>query len=140
MEINEYNKQLYEKAFILNGEYAIHTPSWKPDIDERNIEESCEGPDGKWMPATPLGYRDYSISRLEGLKNIFEQTKCSCEFHDESFREIKRSGNKLQKDDHIWIYESHYIVVGEDENCYYVVDGEGHQFYVDYEKNNLNED
>lgn len=132
MEINECNKQIYEKAFILNGEYAIHTPSWKPDIDERNIEESCEGPDGKWMPATPLGYRDYSISRIEGLKNIIEQTKCNCEFQDESFREIKRSDNKLQKYDHICIYESHYVVVGEDENCYYIVDKENNQYYVHY--------
>lgn len=133
MEINDCNKQIYEKAFILNGEYALHTPTWKPDIDERNIEESCEGPDGKWVPATPLGYRDYSISRLEGLKNILEQTLPVIEFSDESFREIKCADNKLQKYDHIRIYESHYIVVGDSENCYYIVDREGNQFYVDYE-------
>lgn len=133
MEINDCNKQIYESAFIGDGEYTLYELSWKPDIDERNIEESCEGPDEKWVPATPLGYRDYSISRLEGLKNIFEQTKCNCEFQDESFREIKRSDNKLQKYDHIRIYESHYVVVGDSENCYYIVDREGNQFYVDYE-------
>ena len=69
MDINEINKKLYEDAFISNGEYG-DLNSWKPDIDERMIEESCEDENGKWVPATPLGYRDYKESRSEGIKSI----------------------------------------------------------------------
>lgn len=39
METNETNKALYEKAFIGNGEYTLCELNWKPDIDERVIEE-----------------------------------------------------------------------------------------------------
>ena len=67
MEINEINKRLYELAFIQNGEYGYHdNNTWKPSIDEMEIEEHCEDEDGHYVPATPLGYRDYKLSRIQG--------------------------------------------------------------------------
>ena len=66
MEINEVNKKLYESSFVSDGTFG-DLDNWKPDIDERLIEESCEDENGNWVPATPLGYRDYKLSREEGI-------------------------------------------------------------------------
>ena len=62
MEINEVNKKLYESAFVSDGTFG-DLNNWKPDIDERLIEESIEDENGNWIPATPLGYRNYKLSR-----------------------------------------------------------------------------
>ena len=134
MQINESNKQIYEKAFILNGEYANQTPSWNPDINERNIEETCEGPDGKWIPATPLGYRDYSISRLEGLKNILDQD-AYVDLSKDKLYEVKREDNVIKQYDKIKTDKGDFVVVGDDEDAFYVVNNENHLFYVQYVNN-----
>ena len=84
MEINEENKKLYEDAFIPDGEYG-DLNNWKPSIDERMIEEFCEDIDGNWSPATPLGYRDYRLSRADGLFNIFSQVSDRASFPPPAF-------------------------------------------------------
>lgn len=39
MEINEINKQLYESAFIQNGEYGYHeNNTWNPSINEHELD------------------------------------------------------------------------------------------------------
>ena len=73
MEINEVNKKLYESAFVSDGTFG-DLDNWKPDIDERLIEESTEDENGNWIPATPLGYRDYKLSREEGLNTVFYES------------------------------------------------------------------
>ena len=53
MEINEINKQLYESAFIQNGEFGYHSNNtWKPSIDERELDTMCCGDGDKYVPAT----------------------------------------------------------------------------------------
>ena len=49
MEINEINKQLYESAFIQNGEFGYHSNNtWKPSIDERELDTMCCGDGDKY--------------------------------------------------------------------------------------------
>lgn len=133
MLINEENKRLYESAFIGDGEYNLHCLSWKPDIDERNIEESCEGPDGSWIPATPLGYRDYSISRIEGLNNILG-CMVAVDLSDDKLHHVKRSEKLIKKYDKIHTDNGDFVVIGDTETQFFVVDGTGHTYYVEYDQ------
>ena len=139
MDINEVNKKLYEDAFISNGEYG-DLNNWKPSIDEREIEESCEKEDGTWIPATPLGYRDYEISRLEGIKNILSQESSRVFTYDDAHN-IKREDGILKLYDKITLITDttndvqttmDLVVVGDDENNFYVVDKENHRYYIEY--------
>ena len=130
MEINETNKKLYEDSFISNGEYG-DLNNWKPDIDERMIEESCEDENGKWVPATPLGYRDYKESRSEGIKSILSQEPALSMTLDEAHN-IKREDNRFKQYDKIEIEGNGYVVTADDEGSYYIVDEENHQYYIDY--------
>lgn len=127
---NETNKKLYEDAFISNGEYG-DLNNWKPDIDERLIEEHCEI-DGKYVPATPLGYRDYLESRKEGIKAILAQEPVHMLTKEEAHEpEIK---DALAKYDKIIIGEKPYVVTAIDEDRYFVVDDELHMYYLEYQK------
>ena len=134
MEINKINEKLYESAFIQNGEYGYHESTWKPSIDERQIEVSCIDEDGKYVPATPLGYRDYKESRLAGLKNIFDQTPY-VDLRDDKFHHLRREDNTIKLYDKIRINEDEYFVVcGDDENGYFVVSDTNHLYCVAWEK------
>jgi hypothetical protein len=134
MEVNEINKELYEAAFIQNGEYGYHENHWKPSIDEREIEEYCCDEDGHEFPATPLGYRDYKISRINGLKNIFDQVPC-VDLTDDKYHHIKREDNVIKLYDKIKINEDEYFIVcGDDEDKYYVVSDTNKLYCVSYEK------
>ena len=133
MEINEINKQLYESAFIQNGEYGYHENIWKPSIDEREIDTMCEGDDGNYVPATPLGYRDYAESRLVGLKNILDQVPC-VDLTNDRLHNLKREDNIIKQYDKIKTDKGDFVVVGDDENMFYVVDGNNHLYYVEYVK------
>lgn len=133
MEINEINKQLYESAFIQNGEYGYHENNWKPSIDEREIDTMCEGDDGNYVPATPLGYRDYAESRLVGLKNILDQVPC-VDLTNDRLHNLKREDNIIKQYDKIKTDKGDFVVVGDDENMFYVVDGNNHLYYVEYVK------
>ena len=135
MENNEVNKKLYESAFVSDGTFG-DLNNWKPDIDERLIEESTEDENGNWIPATPLGYRDYKLSREEGLNTIFYESTPSRVFTLEDAHNIKREDNIIKKYDLITIDKSNYIVVGDDENylgilCKYDLDG-NFMAYNDY--------
>ena len=132
MGINEINKGLYESAFIENGEFGYHGATWKPDIDEREIEEFSEDEDGNYYPATPLGYRDYRESRLIGLKNIFDQYP-SIDLTNDKFHHIKRGDGLIKRYDKIKTDVGDFIVTGDDETCYYVVNSDGKLFSVAYE-------
>ena len=132
MEINEVNKKLYESAFVSDGTLG-DLNNWKPDIDERLIEESTEDENGNWIPATPLGYSDYKLSRKEGLNTIFHESVPSRVFTLEDAHNIKREDNIIKKYDLITIDESNYIVVGDDENMFYVVNEDDHEFYIEYQ-------
>lgn len=136
MEINEVNKKLYEDAFISDGEFNV-VNNWKPDIDERMIEESCEYEDGKWGPATPLGYRDYRLSREEGLRNIIYNSDAARIFTYEDAHHIKRADNILKKYDKITIkgtdLKTNYVVTGDDSDCFYIATEDNHLYYISYE-------
>lgn len=132
MEINEVNKKLYEDSFISDGEYG-DLNNWKPDIDERLIEESCQDENGNWVPATPLGYRDYKLSREEGLNTVFYESVPSRVFTSEDVHNIKREDNIIKKYDLITIDKSNYIVTGDDETRFYVVDKDDHKYYIEYQ-------
>ena len=132
MEINETNKKLYEDAFVGNGEYGIVDDGWKPSINESEIEEWCGDDEGNWRPATPLGYRDYKLSREEGLKNIIYNDDNAKAFTYEESHKIKRGDNLLKQYDHITIDGKSYVVTADDETKFYIVDEENHHFYIDY--------
>lgn len=131
MEINYINKELYELAFIQNGEFGYSKDNWKPSIDETQISE-LESNENGYFPATPLGYRDYKISRLQGLQNIFDQYP----FLDltDIHHDIKRSNNIIKLYDKVKINDSFYIVVGDNVDCYFVVDKENRVYSVKYLK------
>ena len=117
MENNEVNKKLYESAFVSDGTFG-ELNNWKPDIDERLIEESTEDENGNWVPATPLGYRNYKISRVFTLEDAHN---------------IKREDNIIKKYDLVTIDKSNYIVIGDDETRFYVVDKDDHMYYIEYQ-------
>lgn len=144
MEINEKNKALYEKAFIGDGEYTLYELSWKPSIDEREIEEWSGDDEGNWIPATPLGYRNYIISRAEGLKNILGQEDF-VDLTDDKLHHIKREDNVIKLYDRIKTDSGEFVVTGDDENKFFVIavsedinpdtnTNNMAAFYVEYEK------
>ena len=132
MEINEVNKKLYESAFISDGTFG-DLDNWKPDIDESLVEESIADENGNWIPATPLGYRDYKLSRKEGLDTVFHKSVPSRVFTLEDAYNIKREDYIIKKYDLITIYKSNYIVVGDDVTMFYVVNEDDHEFYIEYQ-------
>lgn len=138
MEINEINKQLYEAAFIENGEFGYHGNNWTPSIDEREIETMCCGEDGNYVPATPLGYRDYNISRIQGLQNIFDQIPC-IDLTEDKFHHLVREENTIKQYDKIKTDKGDFIVCGDSEEQYFVVNKNNHLFCVDYVKRTANE-
>ena len=132
MEINEVNKKLYESAFVSDGTFG-DLNNWKPDIDERLIGESCEDENGNWIPATPLGYRSYKLSREEGLNTVFHESVSSRVFTLEEVHNIKKEDNIIKKYDLITIDKSNYIVIGDDETRFYIVDKNDHKYYIEYQ-------
>lgn len=139
MEINEINKQLYESAFIQNGEFGYHSNNtWKPSIDERELDTMCCGDDGKYVPATPLGYRDYTESRLIGIKNILDQVPC-VDLTNDKLHELKREDNIIKQYDKIKTDKGDFVVTCDDENKFFVVNRENHLFYVEYVKDDINQ-
>ena len=132
MEINEINKELYESAFIQNGEYGYHENAWKPSIDEREIDTMCKDEDGNYVPATPLGYRDYKISRKQGLENIFCQNPYVDLTLDDKLHHVRREDNTIRQYDKIKFNDNFFIVVGDDEEKFYVVNPENKLFCVKY--------
>lgn len=132
MEINEVNRKLYESAFVSDGTLG-DLDGWKPDIDESLIGESTMDENGNWIPATPLGYRDYKLSRKEGLNTVFCESVPSRVFTLEDVHNIKREDNIIRKYDIITIDKSNYIVIGDNETMFYVVDKDGHNYYIEYQ-------
>ena len=135
MKVNETNKALYEAAFITGGEYAsaIQEPSWKPSIDENQIEEWQGDNKGNYVPATPLGYRDYKESRLEGLKNILAQEEY-VDLTDNRLHNLKREDEIIKQYDKINTDNGEFVVTGDDEDIFYVVNVENNKYYVEYIK------
>lgn len=131
MEINEVNKKIYEDSFVSDDEYG-DLNNWKPDIDERLIEESCQDENGSWCPATPLGYRDYKLSREEGIRNIIYNTDASRAFTYEDAHNIRKEDNIIKKYDKITIDNKPYVVTGEDVNCFYIINENKHLYYIEY--------
>lgn len=132
MEINEVNRKLYESAFVSDGTLG-DLDGWKPDIDESLIGESTMDENGNWIPATPLGYRDYKLSRKEGLNTVFCESVPSRVFTLEDVHNIKREDNIIRKYDIITIDKSNYIVIGDNETMFYVVDKDGNNYYIEYQ-------
>lgn len=134
MQINEKNKELYESAFISDGEYPnCSGDGWKPSINENEISEWCGNDDGVWVPATPLGYRDYLESRTEGIKKILAQED-SVDLTDDKFHHLKRWAGTIKQYDKIKTDSGDFVVTHDDEENYYVVDAENHQYYIAYEE------
>jgi hypothetical protein len=134
MEINERNKEFYELAFIENGEYGYGFKPWKPSIDERECSDMMGCSDGVYMPATPCGYRDYKTSRLQGIRNILDQYP-SVKLDNDKFHHLKREDNTVKMYDKIVIDGGReFVVCGDDEEVYYMVDAENKLFCVSWEK------
>lgn len=135
MKVNKRNKKFYELAFIENGEFGYGFKPWKPSIDERKCSDmtGCTE-DGKWIPATPCGYRDYATSRKQGLQNIFDQYP-SVKLDNDRYHHLKRKDNTIKLYDKIIIDGGRQmIVVGDDKDKYYVVDKDDTLYCVAYEK------
>ena len=113
------------------------------DINENEIEEWCGRTDDdgneRWVPATPLGYRDYEISRAEGLKNIFAQEEVTATFDYDAFHSIKKEEVPFKQYDKIVYDDTPYIVVGDDDEKFYIVDEYGDKYYVNYAGNQSTE-
>ena len=134
MEINETNKKLYELAFIENGEFGYHfNGNFKPSIDEREISEQCEGEDGHYTPATPLGYREYAKSRIQGIRNILDQYP-SIDLRNSEHHNLKRKDGKVKMYDKVLINDDAYVVCGDDEDNFYVVSESNKIYSVKYRK------
>ena len=133
MKVNEINKDLYEIAFIQNGEYGYHENNWKPSIDENEIEEMCEDEYGNYTPATPLGYRDYKESRIQGLKNIFDQYP-AVDLTNDKLHNIKREDDLLKQYDKIKTDNGEFIIVNDNEDKFFIVNPDNKIFYVEYVK------
>lgn len=133
MKVNEINKDLYEIAFIQNGEYGYHENNWKPSIDENEIEEMCGDDEGNYTPATPLGYRDYKESRKQGLKNIFDQYP-AVDLTNDKLYNIKREDDLLKQYDKIKTDNGEFIVINDTEDKFFVVNPDNKTFYVEYVK------
>ena len=130
MEVNQNNKKFYELAFIENGEYGYHGSEWHPSINEREINNYCEK-DGKYFPATPLGFRDYKESRKQGLKNIFDQYP-SVDLTNGKIFKLKRDEGLIKQYDKIKSDEGEFIVVCDNEEMFLVVDTNDKLFSVNY--------
>ena len=137
MEINKINKELYELAFIQNGEFGYHENDWKPSINENEIDAMCEDEDGIYVPATPLGYRDYKKSRAQGLQNIFDQYP-SVDLTNDKYHHIKRNSGEIKLYDKIKVDVNdeikEFIVIGDVEDMYFVVSTEDKLYSIAYEK------
>lgn len=137
MEINKINKELYELAFIQNGEFGYHENNWKPSINENEIDTMCENEDGIYVPATPLGYRDYKKSRAQGLQNIFDQYP-SVDLTNDKYHHIKRNSGEIKLYDKIKVDVNdeikEFIVIGDVEDMYFVVSAEDKLYSIAYEK------
>lgn len=131
MEINETNKALYEKAFIGDGEYTLYELSWKPSIDEREINEWSGDDEGHYKPATPLGYRDYTESRLEGIRNILSEGE-SVDLTNDLFHQLKKEDGTIKKYDKIVTDKGDFVVTGDENDRYFIVDSENNSYYVAY--------
>lgn len=124
---------MYESAFIQNGEFGYHSNNtWKPSIDECELDTMCNS-DGKCVPATPLGYRDYTESRLIGIKNILDQVPC-VDLTNNKLHELKREDNIIKQYDKIKTDKGDFVVTCDDENKFFVVNRENYLFYVEYVK------
>ena len=135
MKVNKRNKKFYELAFIENGEFGYGFKPWKPSIDERKCSDmmGCTE-DGKYIPPTPCGYRDYETSRKQGLQNIFDQYP-SVKLDNDRYHHLKRKDNTIKLYDKITIDGGRQmIVVGDDKDKYYVVDKDDTLYCVTYEK------
>lgn len=133
MKVNEVNKAFYEASFIENGEFGYHGNTWNPSIDEREIPEMCEDGDGYYCPATPLGYRDYKESRIQGLKNILDQVP-AVDLTDDKLHNLKRDDDTIKQYDKIKTDSGDFVVTGDDEEKFYVVNSENKLFCVEYVK------
>ena len=131
METNETNKSLYEKAFIGDGEYTLYELSWKPSIDEREIQEWSGDNEGNYKPATPLGYRDYTESRIEGIRNILSKGE-SVDLMNDMFHNLRKEDWTIKKYDKIATDKGDFVVTGDEDDRYFIVDSENNLYYVAY--------
>ena len=93
----------------------------------------CGDDDGNYIPATPLGYRDYKESRLQGLKNIFDQYP-SVDLTNDKLYSIKREDDLLKQYDKIKTDNGEFIVVNDNEDKFFVVNPDNKTLYVEYVK------
>ena len=138
MEINERNKALYEEAFIGSGDqYDCGIRNWKPSIDEREIKDWSGDEEGHYIPATPIGYREYAISRLEGIRNILTIGH-AIDLTNDIFHHIKRDDGIISEYDRIKTDKGDFVITGDDEDKYFVVgindDDTLVAYYIKYEK------
>ena len=93
----------------------------------------CGDDEGNYTPATPLGYRDYKESRIQGLKNIFDQYP-AVDLTNDKLHNIKREDDLLKQYDKIKTDNGEFIVVNDTEDKFFVVNPDNKTFYVEYVK------
>lgn len=114
MEINLKNQDLYHKAFVSEdgwGDAVI----WRPSINESEIEDWSCTLDGKVVPATPLGFRDYSEGRLDGVKSILKQEPDVTMTLNE-LSHCKKGQEPFKQYDHLYVsdQDDHFVIAGYD--------------------------
>ena len=112
--------------------HHLSKTKWNPSINERKIDTYCEK-DGKYFPATPLGFRDYKESRKQGLKNIFDQYP-SVDLTDGKIFKLKHDEGLIKQYDKIKSDKGEFIVVCDNEEMFFVVDANDKLFSVNYLK------
>ena len=79
------------------------------------------------------GFREYKESRLQGLKNIFDQDT-SVDLTDGKLFNLKRDEGLIRQYDKIKSDKGEFVVVGDDKDEFYLVDKNNNLFIVDYLK------
>ena len=79
------------------------------------------------------GFREYKESRLQGLKNIFDQYT-SVDLTNGKLFNLKRDEGFIRQYDKIKSDKGEFVVVGDDKDEFYLVDKNNNLFIVDYLK------
>lgn len=129
MKTNEFNEVIYKKCFT-----GWNIPC---SIDESDVDNYCnkinENGEEIWIPATPLGCRDYLESRKEGIEKIIDYTP-ALTFDLDHLHTLKKGEEPFKLYDHLSIpdTEKDFVVSAEKEDRFFIVDRDNHLYYIEY--------
>ena len=129
MKINEINEVIYKQCFT-----GWHN-SCSIDESEIDTHTSYTNENGEeiWIPATPLGCRDYLESRKEGIEKIIDHTP-ALTFDLDYLYTLKKGEEPFKLYDHLSIpdTEKDFVVSAEKEDRFFIVDRDNHLYYIEY--------